>query len=269
MKILMEKTKIINNLYYYIKPILKDWLFFNQFFNMKQLTLLILILFTTQLFSQSNKQGPFIEVNGFAKLEIVPDQIYIAITIHEKWEGKEKITIDSQEQKLKTELTNLGVDLKYLELSDENADYIKIKWTKKNLLAKTKYVLMVKDAQAVKNVFKKLSEIKIYDAEISRVSHSKIEEYKEEVRIKAIKNAKIKANYLLNAIDETVGKAIIVKENLNNEYQQMRPYAAGVYRPVKKNVSSGYLNENDSYSMTINFQKITLTSSIYVKFLIA
>lgn len=48
-------------------------------------------------------------------------------------------------------------------------------------------------------VFEKLDELKIVDAYISKVSHSKLEEFKKEVRVMAIKAAKEKANYLLTA----------------------------------------------------------------------
>ena len=42
-----------------------------------------------------------IDVTGTAETEVVPDEIYVAIVIRERYEGREKISIESQEEKLK------------------------------------------------------------------------------------------------------------------------------------------------------------------------
>ena len=116
--------------------------------------------------------------------------------MHERIENKVKITIAEQETKLKTELTNLNIPLTDLSLSDANANYVKVKWTKKDVMAQSEYILKVGDATTVGSVFEKLDELKIHDANIDRVSHSKMEEYRKEVKIMAIKAAKEKAEAL-------------------------------------------------------------------------
>jgi uncharacterized protein YggE len=65
---------------------------------------------------------------------------------------------------------------------------------------------------------------------ISRYSHSKIEEYKREVRIAAVKNGKEKATYMLAALDQKPGKILNVTENTPyvriddgiRDYEQLR-----------------------------------------------
>lgn len=56
-------------------------------------TLFIAILFSGTAYAQTQssiEDKPFIEVNGVAEQEIIPDQIYISIVIREKYENKEK-----------------------------------------------------------------------------------------------------------------------------------------------------------------------------------
>jgi uncharacterized protein len=221
------------------------------------------LLITAMITNGQNKttnshEKPYIEVNGTAEKEIVPDEIYIAIVIREKYENRVKVTIDNQEEKLINAIRSLGIEGSNLYLSDANADYVKIKWHRKDVLTKKDYLLKVTNATTVGQVFQKLEEIEINDAYISKVSHSNIDNLRKEIRILAIKAAKEKADYLLNAIGEKTGKALIVNEKNQNTITQ---------RNISANTFS--VNETKSNALSnyeIQFQKIKLTASIYVKF---
>jgi uncharacterized protein len=241
-------------------------------YNMKILKSFTIVLLLTanitvfgQTTSDNEKEKPYIEVTGTAEKEIIPDEIYISITIRERQEGKEKITIDKQEENLKESLKSIGISLDNLFLSDANANYISVKWMKKDVITKNEYILKVGDALTVGRVFEKLDDVKINDAYISRVSHSKLDEFKKDVRIMAIKAAKEKADYLLSAIGEQTGKALKV-------YEQSPSYKIN---DSNLNIISGrsvnssllqdgvIMNESDKI---IQFQKIKLQAAIYVKF---
>ena len=234
------------------------------------LSILILIVSLTchgQTSTTSQNEIAVIEVVGSAEKEIVPDEIYIAITIRERESGKDKVSIDKQEAALKDALQKLGISLENLFLSDANANYIPVKWSKKDVITKTEYLLKVGDALMVGKVFEKLDEIKITDARISRVSHSKLEDYKKEVRIMAITAAKDKADYLLTAIGQERGKAIKVNEQaLSDRIEDSNLNVTGTRNEAI------YYNMNEWQKSSINsdqiiqFQKIKLQSAIYVKF---
>jgi len=53
--------------------------------------------------NNSQDEIPVIEVVGSAEKEIVPDEIYIAITIREPESGLDKVSIEKQEADLKNE----------------------------------------------------------------------------------------------------------------------------------------------------------------------
>ena len=228
--------------------------------------LLISAAFTTfgQNITDAGVEKPFIEVTGTAEKEIIPDEIYIAITIRERNEGREKITIDKQEADLLEALKNIGISVENLSLSDANADYIRVRWTKKDVITKAGYVIKVGDAQTVGKVFEKLDELKIEDAYISKVSHSKLEEFKKDVRIMAIKAAKEKADYLLAAIGQQTGKALKVYEVLNPRMDETNINIRGARTESSLNYIEGVkVKEVDK---EIQFQKIKLQAAIYVKF---
>jgi uncharacterized protein YggE len=235
--------------------------------NLRTLAVLFLIFLSVGVFAQlpaNNAEIPFIEVNGTAEKEIIPDEIFISITLKERQEGRDKYTIEQQEARLKDGLKKLTIPLENLSLSDANANYVRVKWSGRDVLTRTEYLLKVNDAISVGKVFEMLDEIKINDARIARVDHSKLDEFKKEVRIMAIKAAKAKADYLLEAIGAETGKPLIVKEITAQIHNEQMLNVRGSF-----NQSEMYYGEGLKYNDTdqlIQFQKIRIRESVYVKF---
>jgi len=235
----------------------------NQFFLVCMCLVLCVVPFVghSQIVTNQGETLPVIELTGTAEKEIVPDEIYILITLMERLDGKDKITIESQEQALKQGVANIGISLENLFLADANSNYISVKWQKKDVIAKTNYMLKVSDATSVGKVFELLDKLQIQDAKISHVSHSRLEELKKEVRVEAISAAKQKADYLLEAIGHKTGKALYVRED---NYSMP---VARVYAESNVMMKSDY-SQLDSADTQIQFKKITISASVYVRFLI-
>jgi len=214
---------------------------------------------------QSNaEQKPYIEVTGHAEKKVVPDEIYLSITIKEREVGKDKVTVEQQETDLKKALQTLGIGLDRLAVADAQADYIKVKWAKKEVVSQSEYELKLGTAQQVADVFAKLDELDIDNAYISKVNHSNIKALKKEIEVEAIKAAKTKADYLLAAIGQECGTALIINE-------QASYIANGYMDSMQVRTSSAYgLNAEQvgqSKALgTIEFKKINLETTIYVKF---
>ncbi len=227
---------------------------------MKYLLLLRLILISnSSLWSQIKtieNEKPYIEVNGTAEMDVTPDEIFIKIILKERQEGKTKITLTEQETNLKKAISSLGINLENLTLNDANADYSRIKWTSKDVVTRNEYVLKVSSADMVNKVYKKFAEIKVFDAYIYKISHSKIQEFRKEVRIKAIQLAKEKADYLLQAIGYQRGFPLVIREVVNNY----------ISNNIVSNttLSSNYREKNQRPSL--QFQKLNIKISIYAKF---
>jgi hypothetical protein len=215
----------------------------------------------TQTTLLPTEEKPYIEVVGTAEKEVFPDEIYIGITIREKYVNNEKISIESQEVKLKEALQSIGIDMNNLYLSDVNADYVKVYWHKKDVLTKKDYILKVSDATEVSKVFQELEKLDITDANIAKVKHSKIDSLLREVKILAIKAAKAKADYLLTAIGEETGKPLVIKEI---ETLPLTP--ANVIEVSGARVGNYEQDINSKYDYQVRFEKIKLQSSIYIKF---
>lgn len=238
---------------------------------MKQLLTIVLALTSLLTYGQTNlnktEEQPYIEVVGTAEKEVIPDEIYIAIVIREKYENKVKVTIEDQEEKLKVALTSIGINISNLTLSDANADYVKVKWQKKDVLTKKDYLLKVTNATTVGQVFQKLDDLEITDAYISKVSHSKIDSLRKDVKILAMKAAKEKADYLLAVIGEQTGKALVVTESAQTWTKNNNEIMALPQRNPNTITSTTFGVDSKSGNIPeIQFQKIKLVASIYVKF---
>lgn len=236
---------------------------------LKQLLTMAFLLTTILTFGQANttksEEQPYIEVMGTAEKEVIPDEIYIGIIIREKYINKAKVTIEEQEEKLKNAVKLLGIDLTNLYLSDANADYVKIRWQKKEVLTKKDYTLKVSNATTVGQVFQELEKLEITDAFISRVNHSKIDSLRKEVKIMAIKSAKEKADYLLAAIGEQTGKPLVIKETEGSQGIVVRGSRSDAQSYFIDGVKVRSLQESEEKG-EIQFQKIKIQTNIYVKF---
>lgn len=224
---------------------------------MKKLFFTLTLLAAITSFAQSYEpkpEVPYIEVNGTAEKEVVPDIIYVSIALTDKVVNKDTYTISAQEEKLKKALQGLGIDLKNLTLADASSDVIMHKRREKGVAQRQEYLLKLSTASEVTRVFEMLHDNDIKEATISKVDHSKMDELRKEVRINAIKAAKDKAIYLLEAIGQQPGKPLIVREEMG------MPYRGNMYSNVSFDAAAiGGQEETD-------FRKIKIQFSYYVKY---
>lgn len=234
---------------------------------MKKIILIsgFLILFKNPLISQASEAiKPYIEVTGTSETEIVPDEIFITITLQERAESKEKITIDKQEDDLKTNLKEIGIEISDLVLNTANADYRKIRSYKKDLVTSKSYILKVNNADMVEKVYKKLDKINVHDAYISKLSHSKITDFTKANRIKAVIAAKDKADYLLLATNEFIGRPISITET-NNSVEGGRHYYGRGMSNVAQSYSTGG-GYGEAGGEEISIKKIKISASFLVRY---
>ncbi len=234
---------------------------------------MVLFLITISTYAQSKIekneiQLPYIEVTGTAEKLVIPDEIYVGFYLQEKYVNKVKISVEEQEVKLKDAIKSIGVDLRNLSISDLTADYIKVSWQKKDVLTKKNYTLKLPDATLVGKFFQELDKLDITDAYISKVNYSRMDSLKKEVKINAIKAAKNKADYLLEAIGEKTGKALVVREEeiANNNYNYNSNYPITYIDGVKVQGSVNIPLSAKDKDNEIQFQKIPVKYTIYVKF---
>ena len=205
---------------------------------------------------------PHIEVSGTAEMQVVPDQIHIAINLRERGNGGSKVTVDKQELDLKNAVKDLGLDATALTLSDAMADLVPKKFREDDVIARKGYMLKVADAEMVRKVFLELDRLQIEDASIHYVSHSKEVECRREMRVKAITAAKEKADYLLAAIGERTGAALEVSEAAVETSVPRR--RGNVQRLTSTAFSNARFMDSDALyeDLGVNFSRITIVANV-------
>lgn len=221
---------------------------------MKNLLLLAIFIISFTAISQveqTNNSKPFIEVNGTAQKEVIPDKIYISILLTEKTTNNEDFSIQIQEDKLKEIIKKNNIEMKNLFLSDVMSEVTKNKKKDTGIKLTREYTLILKNAEEVTKIFKDLTDISIKEISIRKTEYSQIENVRKEVREKAIVAAKEKAEYLLLAIGEQIGKPLEIKEIEEKPYRNL-------------NSNSFITSENDSSETS--FEKIIVKYSYYIKY---
>lgn len=222
---------------------------------MRNKILTFILIASTFGFGQNLKnenEKPYIEVVGTATKLVTPDKIYISITLSDKTIGKESYTIEKQEEKLKTAIKGLNIDLKNLYLSDSNSEITRYKKRETGIRLSKEYTLIVKNAEEVSQVFKELNKIEIKEASIEKAESSDIVNIRKEVRIEAIKAAKEKATYLLTAIGEQLDKPLTIREES--------------IMPDNVLLSNSFNYYKESKTEEISFEKIEVRFSYYIKY---
>ena len=153
-----------------------------------------------------------IEVSGSAERLVTPDEFTFKITILERMEKKEKLTIEQQETNLRAELTKIGIDpSKDLSVFDISSNYIPRKRIRDTLGTKD-YRLKVRDVNKIAKLIELVDALNIAKLDLRDTEHSEITRLRRETKMDAIRAAKDKADYLLGAIGQRAGKPVLIQE---------------------------------------------------------
>lgn len=177
------------------------------------------ILAMTSFAQSVNVVNPYprtITANGSAEMEVVPDEMYVQVVLKEyEKKGSGKVTLDKIRQDFLTAVRSLGLPDDAVSVSNYDAytnPWLRKKNKKDELYASMTYQVKLRNTTQVDQLVDKLDDNATQNFYISRVSHSKIEEFRKNLKIQAIKAAKEKAQYLADAVNEKVGVAVTITE---------------------------------------------------------
>lgn len=171
------------------------------------------LVLAAPVFAQSEETFPsYIQVNGRSEKEITPDEFYLSILINEQ-DSKGKITVETQQQQMITALKRLGINVeKQLKMADLSSAFFK----KNSTVSSASYQLLLHSAAEVSTVYAALDGLGISNIAIQKVSHTMIEQYKEQVRVDAVRNAQTSAQTLAQALGQKIGKCFYIYDSNNN-----------------------------------------------------
>ena len=223
---------------------------------------IILILLFVPFFAFAQNQNnnetiPSIEVIGIAEKEFAPNKITIKIVLQEN-NDKNKISIDEQENKLKSKLRENGFDVNKLQIQNVNSYLYRINRKTNDVNNRKDYSIIVSNSEEAYKIFKILDEINVKEAKIIETSHSEIQSYRNDVKKLALQAAKEKASDLLKSIGESIDKPLLIKEIEESSIAQNN---------MLSNVAIGYYKEKKEFGEEyLELQPIKLKYAIFAKF---
>ena len=233
---------------------------------MKKSFLIFVMFFVWNLFSAQKNflDQPYIEVSASADTLVVPDRIYVSITLNEA-DSKNKKSVEEQEKQLEMILKKLKINTdKDLSVLGYSSDFKKYFLKGQNILKTKKYSLLVRDAYTLGNVIISLEEAGISNTEVEKVEYSKSKELLLELKSEAVKRSRITADKLVKPLNQKAGKALYISDTNyggieDYEYTTVRDLALQEIEYKKEGASEEFLRKLD-------IKKIKFSTTVYVKY---
>jgi len=268
----IENRELLRNAIYWLLYISRSFQLLTAYtLNMKKYALPLLMIFLNNVvFAQTPAESfPYpksITVEGSAEMEIIPDEIYTTVELKEyEKKGTGKITLEKIKADFLQVCKSIGLADSTISIySYEGENYYggRRRRGKEELYSSIKYQIKFSTSTKMDELIAKLDDEATQNFEIVRTSHSKIREYRKQLKIQAVKAAKEKAIYLSEAIDEKIGVAINIIE----------PAEPAEYNPIVGNTNYGFsqrsyaFDGSDETKPAVDFKKLKLRYSANVVF---
>ena len=230
---------------------------------MKRIFLTFLILVCAKSLSQTKNfiDLPYIETSAKVDTLVIPDRIYLNISITEK-DTKGKISVEELETKMNEKLKSLGiVTEKQLTLNDLSSNYKKYFLKQQDILKNKNYTLLVYNAKIAGKVVIELEEIEISNVNLEKTEYSKEEEMILTLKSEAILKAKNQAISMTKPLNQKVGSAIYISD-FSNIVNMLSGRLAGIQIRGARS-----LEEKDKYEpINIEFEKIKIETEVKATF---
>lgn len=238
----------------------------------KILSLLSALLVANLLNAQSQPIcDPFpktISVTGSAAMEVIPDEIYVQVDLREyKKKGEEKTDIDKIKTDFLASCKAAGIADSNISVASYDGYNMANIWKRRkkdpDLLASITYQLKFSNTKLLDDLVNRLDDEATNNFRITRTSHSKIVEYRKQLKIMAVKAAKEKAIYLAESVNEQVGPAITItepEESVNSDVQAVRLRGENSIYSNTISQSGGYGNTDNG----VDYRKLKLRFEVKV-----
>lgn len=188
---------------------------------MKKVFLLAFVLFAWSIgVDAQEKDGRYIEVTGSSEIEVVPDEIHFLITIKEYW--AEEFDRKSKEEDYRTKVSLEGIEkdlhklLREVGITDEaiRTQEIGDFWRQrgKEFLIAKQLDIRLTDFDKVNELIKRIDTKGVESMRIGELKHKDLPLYRKQGKIEALKAAREKASYLVEAMGQKLGEVVRIVE---------------------------------------------------------
>ena len=229
-------------------------------------TFLIALAIIMGLGAAYAQQNNTIETSVNVRKEVIPDEIFISITINEK-DNKGKVSVEEQQKQMISALASLGIDTKEALTVDNMGSTLKQNTLRKdNIFISKRYTLKVSAAKDASNAIQALKEIDIAQTYVSRVaiSDSLEREVKNQLLVEAAQKAQENARILAEAVGCKAGKAVYIQNYYSFDTAAGSRMLTVAYKAA--NDSSSNMQEESAQELEVTKKSLNIT--VNCKFLL-
>lgn len=232
------------------------------------LTLPLLAGFLFSNAQQTPVPPRLVNVQAVAEMEVVPDEVWVQVQLQEyDKKGSGKISIENISNDFLARMKALGLTEKEVSLQSASGyDNNYWQWYRRNkqktpdMKASISYLLKLGSVKQMEQVVQQLDDEATQNFYIQKVSHTKIEDYRNQLKIQALKNAQEKAALMAGAVGAKAGPVYQINEPTENTY-----HPPMVYRMEKMAMASDAAAEP---AIDVDFKKMKLRFEAPVSFLL-
>lgn len=192
---------------------------------MKKILFILIILLGNLVMSQNNIHTttiqPTIDVMGEGIVKVTPDEVTIKVQVEHKGQNPKEL-----KQKNDFIINDVLAFIKSMNIADKQVQTEFVRLNKNydyqtktyNYLANQSVSIYLKDLKIYESLMNGLMERGINRIDGISFSTSKINELKSQARIKAMQNAKMKAEEYTKVLNQSIGKAVLITEFNNTNY---------------------------------------------------
>lgn len=236
---------------------------------MKKILILAFVLTSSWMNAQEiNPVRKTISVTGSAEMEFVPDQIFVSVELKEYFIKNNKTDLDRIKTTFLSTCKRLSIPDSLISVSDYGGDDNAYSWKRRknpDLQSSITYEVKFTNFELLEKFASMLDDKSVERFGIAKTTHSKIIEFRKQLKMQAIQACKNKAAYLTEAIGEKAGEAITITEpreyesNYNWYYNRSSNYASNAISQT----ASSYSNLENGKT---GFQKMKLRYEMEVVF---
>lgn len=217
---------------------------------------------------ESGCNSRYIEVTGSSEIEIIPDEIHFMIIIKEYWreefekkskpeDYRTKVPVNEIEHNLMNTLKQAGIRPADIQ-TKEVGDY----WRERGkdfLIAKT-FDIKLQNFEQINRIIQTVDTRGIQSMNIGELKNKDLQEYRKKGKIEALKAARQKAVYLVEAMGQKLGNVlrIIEPEERNLNYFQPQSMTSNVAFQNYENNPENFRTIKLRYQMTARFEILPL-----------
>jgi uncharacterized protein len=175
---------------------------------------LSLICFSTS-FLKAQELINKIEVTGQAEIEVVPDYFEYSINLQEYFKNEnEKVSIEILEKLLVKAVNELGIKKENLTINSAQGGRRYSSDNKPTIFLESRnYILRIKSINDINNLLPKLDKMGLTGTSLNKMVNKMQSSFEKELRVKAVNDAKEKANLIAESVGKKIGEVILISRN--------------------------------------------------------